>query len=251
MKYISFKNIFFALIILMAYSCGFNTSKTNNDLFEEINTNSEINGKKLTVTFTKGISHNHPLMALWVEDTNGKYLQTIYVAKSVASGVFKHGEKKDGKWISGQVYRPAALPYWGHQKGFVNEKFLYIPSYKNPLPDAVTGATPKGNFKINSTFENKNNLRFVKILFEINQSWDWNNYWSNDKFPDDENYKTSSQPAIIYSAIIDLQNNSNEYELIPIGHSHYSGLDGKVYSDLSTITTALSISKSIRVKIEP
>jgi hypothetical protein len=241
----------FTSFLFILYSCGFNKTSSIDSVVDEIITNPELKGKKIILSYSKGVSHNHPLMACWVEDTNGNYLQTIYVAKSIASGIFMHGAKKDGKWIPGQIYRPAALPYWGHQRGSINEKSLYLPSFQSPLPDAVTAATPKGNFKISSPFDNKNNLRFVKILFEINQSWDWNNYWSNDKFPEDEHYKTSSQPAIIYAAIIDLENLTKNYDLLPIGHSHYSGKDGKVYTDLSTITTALSISKSIKVKIEP
>ena len=38
---------------------------------------------------------------------------------------------------------------------------------------------------------------------EINQNWDWNEYWTNDKYPDDENYKMSCQPALVYEAVID------------------------------------------------
>jgi hypothetical protein len=35
-----------------------------------------------------------------------------------------------------------------------------------------------------------------------------------------------------------------------IGHSHYSGKDGNLYTDVSTLTTALDIARSIVVKIE-
>ena len=35
-----------------------------------------------------------------------------------------------------------------------------------------------------------------------------------------------------------------------IGHSHYSGKDGNLYPDLSTLTTAVQIVKSIKVVIE-
>jgi hypothetical protein len=87
-------------------------------------------------------------------------------------------------------------------------------------------------------------------LFEINQSWDWNEYWTNSKFPDDEQYKTSSQPALIYEAIIDLNSGNKEYEMQAIGHSHYSGKDGNLYTDLSTITTALEIVNKIIIRIK-
>ena len=64
------------------------------------------------------------------------------------------------------------------------------------------------------------------MLFEINQNWDWNEYWTNNKFPDDENYKMSCQPALVYEAVIDNGKNLRSVAMKPIGHSHYSGKTG-------------------------
>jgi hypothetical protein len=36
----------------------------------------------------------------------------------------------------------------------------------------------------------------------------------------------------------------------PVGHGHYSGIDGSLTTDLSTLTTALEIAKSITVRID-
>ena len=85
-------------------------------------------------------------MAIWVEDTSGKYIQDLYVAESIAKGVFRHGIGSEGKWKPGEIRRPAALPYWGHKRGIKADDGLYIPSAKNPLPDAYTGATPTESF---------------------------------------------------------------------------------------------------------
>ncbi len=65
----------------------------------------------------------------------------------------------------------------------------------------------------------------------------------------DKEYKTSSQPALVYAADIDT-NTTAEVEMKPIGHSHYSGKDGSLTTDLSTITTALKIAKHISVKLQ-
>jgi hypothetical protein len=116
------------------------------------------------------------------------------------------------------------------------------------MPDAVTGPTPVGNLVMQSKSTDKTPAVF-KIMFEINQSWDWNEYWTNTKYPDDLNYKTSSQPSLVYEAIIDLNSGTREYEMKPVGHGHYSGADGSLTSDLGTLTTALSITKSIRVQL--
>ena len=87
-------------------------------------------------------------------------------------------------------------------------------------------------------------------MMEINQTWDWNEYWTNNKYPGNKQYKTSSQPSIVYYAEIDLDNPQKEYWLNPIGHGHFSGDDGKLYGNLSTLTTALEIVKRIKVIIK-
>ena len=86
------------------------------------------------------------------------------------------------------------------------------------------------------------------VLLEINQPWDWNEYWTNDKFPNDDEYKTSCQPSLIYKT--NLKKDIPEFaELQLIGHGHYNGSDGKVYETLETITTAKEITNSIRVRL--
>ncbi len=205
-------------------------------------------GYPLTLTFTRGEEHNHPLMAVWIEDLDSNYMQTLYVAESIGKGVFRHGDASTGRWKPGPVRRPAALPYWGHQRGVRADDGYYLPTREDPVPDAVTGATPKNSFVLKSHTPGED-LRRFRLLFEINQSWNWNEYWTNSKFPDDEHYMTSSQPAIVYQAIIDLDDGQDKYELTPIGHSHWSGKDGRLFTDLSTITTALEIAGPISVQL--
>jgi hypothetical protein len=86
-------------------------------------------------------------------------------------------------------------------------------------------------------------------MFEINQNWDWNEYWTNDKYPGDNNYQYSAQPAIVYESMVDQKNPDYKYIMRPIGHSHPSGQTGELFTDLSTLTTALQIADSIVVKI--
>ncbi len=118
------------------------------------------------------------------------------------------------------------------------------------MPDGITGATPKANFVVKAQVPDENMTRF-RVLFEINQSWDWNEYWTNNKYPRDEHYMSSSQPALVYEAVVDLDSGVNEIELQPVGHSHWSGQNGDLYPDLSTITTALEITESVKVRIQP
>ncbi|MBN2173899.1 MAG: hypothetical protein JW731_07200 [Bacteroidales bacterium] len=214
-----------------------------------LQTNPDGSGAELEIIFKKGESHNHPLMAVWVEDTTGKYIQTLYVAKSIASGIFNYGDNSSGTWTQGEVRRPAALPYWGHKRGDRAPDGLYLPTPANPVPDAYTGATPTGDFRLETRLD-KNGPDVYDVLLEINQSWDWNEYWTNNKYPDDEDYKSSSQPAVVYQARVGMNDTIKEFPMKFIGHSHYSGKTGELFTETNSLTTALDIADEIVVKVK-
>jgi hypothetical protein len=214
-----------------------------------LSSNIDGTGRSIEIEMIRGKSHNHPTFAIWIEDTNGKYIQTLFVTQAIGQGIFNYGDKSGGKWKPGEVRRPAALPYWSHKRGINNEFGTYEPSPKNKVPDAYSGATPVGSFKLNSRTDNPLKGK-VKLLFEVNQPWDWNEYWNNTLYTDDENYKTSCQPAVVYSAIFDMDAPGTKIEMKPAGHSHYSGKNGELFPDLSTITTALHIAEKISVVVK-
>ena len=212
-------------------------------------TNVEGEGLSLEIEFRKGKSHYFPLMAVWIEDTLGNYIQTLYVAGSIATGIFGHGDASTGKWMPGEIRRPAALPFWGHQRGVQAEDGLYLPSPSRPVPDAYTGATPTGSFVLNTKTDDPVDRPFY-VFFEINQSWDWNAYWTNDRFPGDMQYRSSAQPALVYNALVDLSGSEDEYIMEPVGRSHHSGATGELFDDLHTFTTALNIAETIIVRVK-
>lgn len=217
---------------------------------EYLSTNPAGKGPEVIFDFQKGKEHNHPSFVLWAEDMNGQYIQTLFITESLGNGVFGHGDPSSGKWMPGEIIRPAAIPYWAHKRGIEGEDGLFMPSKNNPIPDTYTGATPSGDFEVTTRFDESPPKQF-RILFEINQTWDWNEYWTNNKYPDDDEYKTSCQPALVYSTDIDMNNLRETYEMRVIGHSHYSGKTGELFTDLSTITTALDIAKEINIRINP
>lgn len=210
---------------------------------------SNVNGKgpELQVEFIRGEAHNHPLMAIWVEDTNGNYIQTLYVAESLGKGIFQHGDATSGQWLPAEIRRPAALPVWSHSRGVKETDGLFVPTPENAVADAYTGATPQISFVLNTRLDQPGPDKFY-VLFEVNQTWDWNEYWTNNKYPDDPVYKTSCQPSLIYRALVDLNDGKKEYDMKLIGRGHHSGKDGKIYTDLETMTTALNITRSIKVR---
>jgi hypothetical protein len=206
-------------------------------------------GTTLTIKFEKGREHNHPLFAIWLADENGKFIETLYVSQTIGKGVFPRASRKKGHWMAGEIQRPASLPYWAHQRDIINESGTFMPTPKKPEVDGVTGATPQGSFIMQLKTSKPLNGKY-NVMLELNQSWDWNEYWTNDKYPDDKEYKTSSQPALVYSVKIDTKALQPVYEFEPLGYSHYSGKDGSLTTDLSSITTALKIAKNITVTVQ-
>lgn len=237
--------IIFLSMGLLAFSISVEDNKT-----EKIITN--MNGKGLSMLFEiqKGEEYNHPSLAIWAEDLEGNYIQTLYVSKAIATGVFDRAKNNKGKWEAGNVRRPAALPYWGHKRNIPAADGLFVPDEKSPVPDAYSGATPQGNFSLQTKLDDKKPQKF-RILLEINQPWDWNEYWTNTKFPNNDEYKTSSQPSLVYVVTVDMADFFSEYCLNPIGHGHYAGEDGNLYTDLTTLTTALQILDKVSVSIQP
>jgi len=240
-----FTKIYYSLLIafllsMVLGSCSSGRqSRVGETEIETIITKTGFSGIPIKVEFLKGTSHNHPLMAIWLEDTDGNYLETLYVSESIGTGVFGHGKVSNGNWEPGPVSRPAALPYWWHKWG-------YLPDTSQPVPDAITGPTPDSDFILRSNADPSSPDKF-RVLMEINQSWDWNEFWPNDKYPDNVNYKTSSQPAIVYATLVDRLDENTVFFMHPIGHSQYAGENGKLYTDISSLTTAREIAGVIKV----
>jgi hypothetical protein len=243
------KTIFSLITVVFLASCS--SQKNIPGVVETIKTTPEIINTNLQFDFTIGKYHNHPSFAIWVEDLDGNYIETLYVTQYFAKGIFGHGEAEKGKWKNepGEVRRPATLPYWSHKRNIKAKDGLYIPGSETAVPDALSGATPKGNFILETGSKVEANRKF-KVFLEVNQAWDSNDYWNNSKFPDDFDYKTSLQPALVYEATIDPESMKTNYNLVAIGHSEPSGKSGQLFTDLLTLTTAKEIFSKILVQIK-
>ncbi len=184
---------------------------------------------------------NPPQIAIWLEDKDGNYLSTIYVSHKAGTN----------SWQSnGGDPRKEALPYWNHKRMPAPDQSdgTTGATTRQPVPDAVTGATPKGSFDIrmlpNKGFEN------FLVKAEFNHSEDWNEYYPKSAKKGDPDYSADSgQPAIVYEAVINMTSEQKEYRAQLIGHSSPDGTDGKLYTDLSKLTTAKNIVKEVTIKI--
>jgi hypothetical protein len=196
-------------------------------------------GLAMQISFVRGVKHNHPTFAIWMEDMEQHYLRSLFVTKSIGTGIFGHGPIGQEVWDSkpGVQQRPAALPYWLHKRSQALNVPL-LPDPEHPVLDGYTGATPQGDFVIKAVGQSVS--RKFRLVMEVNQPWDWNEYWTNGLY-DDADYRTSCQPSLVYAVVIDLDKPEAEYYLNPIGHGHHAGKDGALYTDLRTMTTALNI----------
>lgn len=236
----------YILIIISLFASGLLLAQP-----EVLTVNKGADGTTFEIKTFKGKSHNHPSFAVWIEDMDGNFVQTLYVTQSVGKGVYPYKPTGKLKWEKGPgvAERPAALPYWFHKRDGQKLKSAVLPSPDNKAPDAYTGATPKDDFILELSAD-KNLKGKFRLVLEVNQPWDVNEFWTNGKYPDNSEYLTSCQPAIVYAVIVDMNRLMENYHLNPIGHSHPYGADGLLYTDLTTVTTALDIFREIEMKIK-
>lgn len=213
---------------------------------------------QLSIDLIRAEHYWHPQMAIWIEDKDGKYIETLFVSKATAQGIFFGGRSKnnfkefDAKPSTSTDYRRVnALPVWSHKRGVQYEDGMYVPTRDKPLPDAITGATLQDNFQLLSSI---NSLDSFNLKLEINVAFDDNEYYSEYDFADDEVFHNGTgqlgQPSIVFNTRIDLSEGKDYYLMDLIGHGHHSGQSGDINADLSTLTTALSIVERIVVGVK-
>ena len=188
---------------------------------------------------------NAPQIAIWVEDMQGKYLSTVYVTHKAATQ----------SWIGSKGNpRKEALPHWRWSQaadgvtGATPNGGLDI----KPVADGVTGATPRGSFDVKLCPTTMLKQFVVKI--ELNHSIDFNDYYPETAKEGEPNYsggkEGSGQPAVVYAATVDLQSGATSFDAVLLGHSSPDGTSGRIYPDVSKLTTALKIVERITINVQ-
>lgn len=235
-------------------------------------------GPELTVDLRRGPYFTWPQYAIWVEDMEGNFIQPIFVTSSIAKNNFVNKVTKIDKdivfdshvFLSGKVNwattfegaeypetrkeraRPESLPVFLHKNMEGSANDTLIPDEETAIADAYSGATMNQNFLLTSNLDKQANKKF-KVRLEVNTSFDFNDYYSSDRFPNDPIYSGngySAQPSLIYEAIVSMDDKQSLYSMELVGRGHHSGRDGNIYQDLENITTAKQIIDRVVVEVK-
>lgn len=177
-----------------------------------------------------------PQFAIWLEEAVSHRLQTVFVTYRSASG----------DWI-GKTECPAALPRWFEV--FRQEtNSTGLPTFDNPAPDAVTGATPQAeHFQIRVEVEPGS--RWI-CWIEMNLAGDFNDkYRGHNKEEKTVDLHFSGQPPLVYRAEITAIPGK---QIVPelYGQSVPDSPSGETVQPVSDdVTTARDIFKTIDIRV--
>ena len=243
-----------------SFRAGQKSSEQERISYLKVNMNPEGLGDTLQIDLRKGPYFQWPTFAFWLEDTSGRYIQTLYVTGKLAKNNFYvKVTSENGKDVFVEEpetahlrERPEALPVWAHQYGARSHKGNSVPVGEQVVPDGYTGATLTDNFLLRTRADRKLPEKFV-VKLEINHSFDWNEYYTQDRFPDDPVYSGNGkvgQPSLVYAAQVDRSIGQKYFAMEIIGRGHHSGKDGLIYTDLSEITTARELVDRVIVELK-
>ena len=178
-----------------------------------------------------------PQLVVWMEHVRGDDscphggVRTLWVSRAMGQGIWK-----------GKVKCDSCLPFWiSRLKN--DPKIKELPSFRYPLPDAISRATPKNRVTFEAELPCKHDRRY---FIEVNIAADYNAEFSHliqNSWPDPDG---NGQPSLVYDGII-------EIEPLQIGKPELRGRTLQVGTcdgltlDTKGITTAFSIFLNISI----
>jgi len=189
---------------------------------------------ELPVTLTVRLNRNvyqesnfgePPQIAVWVEKEDA--MRTVWVSRRTATGYWE-----------GKVECPTSLPIWVSR--YVRRTGNPAPGVLNPLPDALTGATPVRNLTIRTRLPRGSSWT---LFLELNISGDYNASFPprlEGGLPDPDG---NGQPSLIYAVPFRVV---PDFRAEPVLTGRSDQLDpvSRPIPDLSGITSARHILKS-------
>lgn len=213
-------------------------------------------GPRITVEIDEGPSYLHrlkvlplirvkspPQVAVWLETESGEFLETLYVTSRAGTDSWRSAPLDSTP--AEEIARPEALPVWSHRAGRVGR------SDAVPTPEAVSSATPKSSYSVESEFPER--FSKVRVLMEVNHSTDFNESYPKNASPAAGNYSGgpwgSGQPSLIYGTSLEGEMNGDVREMELLGHGSPAGTDANIHRDLTGVTSALQIIERARVRV--
>ncbi|MDA3957047.1 hypothetical protein [Oceanispirochaeta sp.] len=158
-----------------------------------------------------------PLIAVWLEDSEGRLLRTLSVT----------GKAAENRWLGKAVERPESLPVYYHSKAAAD-----IQESIDAISSASKGKEPKDR-----RFPGEFPAETARIRAEVNISYDYNDFYTK------ELTDVNGQPSLIFQSEWD--SDKKEYSLKPAGIGSVDGSTAVIDADLSHMTTALKLVDSI------
>jgi hypothetical protein len=171
-----------------------------------------------------------PQMALWLENKDGSEIRTLWVSNRLARGV----------WV-GKVICPTALPYWISRREI--EKGGWIPSFLKPLPDGITGATPKATLEVYTHVNPGSEWRY---FLELNVSGDYNSTFRSSQPNGNPDPDGNGQPSLVYSGSIQATTGWSDTAQV-VGRTEQMVAISDILPDMEGFTTARHVLKSLIV----
>lgn len=172
-----------------------------------------------------------PQFAIWLEDAAGENIRTVWVSYRTGTG----------DW-AGKVECPVSLPYWVSRYNKETET-VGPPSFREPVVDAITGATPKQDFTVRAEVPAGSRWRY---FIEVNVSGDFNIQfpaYSSKGIPDPQG---NGQPSLIYQGQIEAVDGASDTPELVGRTDQWQPVD-HIIAELEDITSAKNIFSRIEV----
>jgi len=177
-----------------------------------------------------------PTFAIWIEDTETKETQNIFVTSRAGTGDWE-----------GKADVPDALPKWFEINRNI-KKAPELPGQENAETDAITGATPQPGYFV-TRVQVPPGSRW-NCYIEMNLAGDFNEHYRvyNEEQKTSDEYMTG-QPALLYKAEITAEEGNVTIPEV-VGMSVLDSKGSNRIKPLEGITTATDVFDEMEISVQ-
>lgn len=203
----------------------------------------EVNNGTLDFIFSP--ENDWTQFSLWIEDSNGQYIGTVYITDFIGRrGGGNRTSDTDIDLANGN--RLSALPIWAYKRGVVDTTFgidnFYPPAESKPsYPediDAVSGATPSQGVKAKAYDFTDLPSGGYNCWIEACKSFNFNQYHNYSFY--------RGQPSVVWNVKVVVGDSPDSALVLEYGgYGSPDGSDGEINPPDSTITTAVDLLRDL------